>query len=66
MQDRIDRIAEALCLEPTEGGFGLRSDRDGRWWITGGRQGDVVLPQLRGLALASPLESAEAWLADQE
>ena len=64
-QERIDRIAKALCLEPTDRGFDLERGEN-KWWLVGGMRGDVVLPQTHGLAHEQDaLEAAEGWLASE-
>jgi hypothetical protein len=71
-QERINRLARILCMESTSKGFSLSRERllPYRWWLTGGKLGDSVLPNSAGTKTENEaLDAAEAWFApeiDQE
>ena len=65
IQERLHRLARALCMEPVRGKpLSCQRDSEGRWWLCGTVGGDTVLPMTRrAIDVHDALDHAEGWLA---
>ena len=67
LQERLQRLAKALGMEPIPGKTLTCKQGDNRkWWLCGCIGGDVVLPYTAGaMDLLDALDHAEGWLAPE-
>jgi len=66
--ERLQRVARALCLTPTDRLDIVLSRVGGRraWWVVGCVEGDQALPQTGAArTVDEALDAAEAWLAPE-
>lgn len=67
-QDRINRLAKILCMDPSSKGFHLEKEKTlpYRWYLVGGKLGDSVLPNSAGAKTeVEALDAAESWFAPE-
>ena len=64
VQERIDRLAAHLGVKRGLGDFHVdESMRDRKWYLRGGADGDVVLPNTKHMRLLeAAVRAAEEWL----
>lgn len=67
-QDRINRLAQILCMNSSSGGFHLEKEKilPYRWYLVGGKLGDSILPNSAGAKTETEaLDAAESWFAPE-